>query len=146
VALLDALAAFEMAPERTCAKAIASVLLDSMRRSEGLPPPTTGLEGLAVTLRSKHRRVGNRARKIPDDPRDHLNNLNEVTWRSTMASAFTLVIGARDPTTAKAAILERAKTVGEGEFAQRVMFAMVDAKFGASPEFPTNIVSTHEAD
>ena len=53
-----------------------------------------------------------------------------------------LVLGARNCATAKQAILRRAETVGESEFARTVMWPMVDANFRALPEFPGNFVST----
>ena len=49
----------------------------------------------------------------------------EGAWRAAMASAFMLVLGARDPEAAKSAIIARAEFVGEGEFARR---AVADAR------------------
>ena len=136
--------ALEMGTERECSIAVAAwevgVPLQEQRggwTGWALKPTRLGataatLEGRAATLRGKQRRV----------PR----SLEEVTWRRAMGSAFMLVLGARDRAATKKEILRHAETVGEGESARAVLWRMVDAKFGALPEFPTNFVSTHEAE
>ena len=139
--VLDALGA---GSGRACAAAVAAPLLDVLK-TMCKPPPTTGLEGLALTLRSKQRRIGNRATKTLDPTERWVARLIEINWRRVMGSAFMLALGAQDRIAAKQAILQRAETVGEGEFARTVMWPMVDAKFDALPEFSGNFVSTHEA-
>jgi hypothetical protein len=138
--------ALEMGSERTCAVAVAAQLLTILETRR--PRPTTGLEGLALTLRSKQRRIGNRATKTLHSKQRHFASLIEANWRRTMGSAFMVAFGARecDRAAAKQAILQRAEAVGEGEFARTVMWPMVDAKFGALPEFSGNFVSTNEAE
>jgi hypothetical protein len=63
-----------------------------------------------------------------------------------MASAFMIVIGRRPREDAKSAIVARAGSVGEAEFARWIMLPMLDAKFSlnSSPEFPAKIVTTPE--
>ena len=143
VALLDAMLALEMGSERACAVAVADQLLTVLETRR--PRPTTGQEGLALTLRSKQRRIGNRATKTLHSKQRHFASLIEANWRRTMGSAFMLALCAADCAAAKQAILQRAEAVGEGEFARTVMWPMVDAKFGALPEFSGNFVSTNEA-
>jgi hypothetical protein len=88
------------------------------------------LRGREATLRAKQRRT---------------RSADEGAWRAAMASAFMLVLRGRKA--AKSAIVARAESVGEGEYARCVMLPMLDEKFppNPSPEFPGNIVSTHEA-
>jgi hypothetical protein len=143
VALLDALDTLEAGSGRACAAAVTAPLLDVLQTYSRRP--TTGLEGLALTLRSKQRRIGNRATKTLDPTERWVACLIEINWRRVMGSAFMLALGAQDRIAAKQAILQRAETVGEGEFARTVMWPMVDAKFDALPEFSGNFVSTHEA-
>lgn len=120
VALDDALLAFELASERACASALAAQLLAVLKTRK--PTPTTGLEGLAVTLRSKQRRC---------------RSAEEGHWRAVMASCFMLVLGARNQEAVRLVILARAKSIGEGEFAGGVLLPMLAAKFAQTsvPEF-----------
>jgi hypothetical protein len=149
VALLDAMLALEMGSERTCATAIAAILIGI----EGQPPrlsaehpgliitnweryitrkgATSGtLEGRASTLRVKQNRYRSAA---------------EMTWRRNMASAFMLAIGARDPQATMAAVFERVCASGEPEAVRGllILWRMIGAK--PLPEFPGKIVSTSEA-
>lgn len=74
------------------------------------------LEGRAATLRQKQAR-----KTIPTA---------QAEWRTTMASCFNIVFGARDRARAQAAVLERAATVGEQDFAWLVLCPMI----GWSPD------------
>ncbi len=122
--------ALEMGTERACAKAIAVLQVgiegDPPRLSDGRVVTNSELhrtkkdsfaatvDGRAATLRAKQRRVRSPA---------------EGHWRTAMASAFMLTIGARDPKSATPVIIQRAEAVGEGEFARRIMLPMLAAKF-----------------
>jgi hypothetical protein len=147
VALLDALLALDMGSEYACSMGVAAWLVgldgDPARvRSDGLTSTnwwrrrTRGgvsagtLQGKAATLKQKRRRC---------------RSLGEAAWRRAMAACFMLTIGARNPETAKPAILDRAASVGEREFAERVMLPMVAAKFTSKsllPEFIGDFAST----
>ena len=149
VALLDAKLALEMESERACAVSVAvwqvGIEVDPPRVSDdgrivtnwGRERTQKGaqaatLEGRAVTLRAKQRRTRSAA---------------ECIWRTAMASAFMLVLGARcNSEAARSAIVARAESVGEGEFARWFMLPMLAAKFSSnpSPEFPGKTVSTNE--
>ena len=153
IALLDAMLALEMAgSERACALAVATWVVGlEAQPPQGSPPGLTTwvrrrkasrprldtragttagtLDGKAATLRIKQRRC---------------RSVTEAGWRKAMASAFMLVFGARDQEVVKPIILQRAAAVGEGGFAKRVVWSMVDAKFSLL-EFSTNSVSTAEA-
>jgi hypothetical protein len=130
VALLDAMLALEMGSERGCAVAVATWLVGvefygphrpsafavtgwAINRTEARASAGT-LEGKAATLRIKQRRCRSPA---------------EGHWRKVMAEAFMLTIGARDQAAAKAAVLQRAGTIGEAEFALTVLWPMIDARF-----------------
>jgi hypothetical protein len=150
-ALLDAKLALEMGSERACAMGIAATEVGV----EGNPQRVSGdgrvitnwelgrtirgakagtLEGRASTLRVKQGRV---------------HSAEEGRWRTAMASAFMLVLGARrDSEAVRSAIVARAESVGEGEFARWFMLPMLAAKFSSSPspEFPSNFVSTNEVE
>jgi hypothetical protein len=142
IALLDAMLALEMGSARACAmgvavwqvgsqadppRVLAGRVVTNWERRRTRKNSTAGtLEGRAVTLRTKQRRSCTE---------------QEGRWRVAMAKAFTLVLRARDPAAVKLAILAHAISIGEGEFAGRVMLPMLDAKF-SSPEFPPNFVST----
>jgi hypothetical protein len=137
--------ALEMGSERACSIAVAAwevgVPLQAQHAgwtSWALKPTRMGataatLEGRAATLRGKQRRPC---------------GANDAVWHRAMGSAFMLVLGARDPEAAKLAIIARAESVGEGDFARRVMLPMLAAKFplNPSPEFPGNFASTNEAE
>ena len=146
VALLDAMLAIELGPERACALAIAAwevgiegnpplvlpgqVSTNWERRRTKMGANAATLEGRAATLRGKQR-------CRPRDPQD-------VIWRRAMGAAFMLVLQARDPETARPVILQRAESVGEGEYARRKMLPMLYAKF-SPPEFPGNFISRRQA-
>jgi hypothetical protein len=119
VALDDALLAFEMASERTCAAVLAQ------------PMPMTTLAGRAAGLRGKQRRC---------------RSAEEGAWRTVMASCFMLVLGARDQDCVKPVILARAESINEGDFARRVLLLMLAAKFAQTsvPEFSHNLISTND--
>jgi hypothetical protein len=91
------------------------------------------LRGRESTLRVKRRRA---------------RSAEECAWRTVMSSTFMLVLRAREREAAKSAIIARAESVGEGEFARCVMLPMLDAKFSPnpSPEYPGKIVTTNEAE
>jgi hypothetical protein len=149
VALLDAMLALEMGPERWCSEGVAGWMCGieffgpfKLKKLKKYPGHIAAswprnrrrdnagtLDGKAATLRIKQRRC---------------RSIAEAVWRKTMASAFMLVLGGRDREAVKPVILQRAAAVGEGEFAKRVMWPMVDAK-SSLPEFPTNLVSRVEA-
>ena len=148
-ALLDAMLMLEMGSERACAVGVAvwqvGIEADQQRVSTDGRVVTTWerertkvgsssatLEGRAATLRAKQRRIRSAA---------------ELIWRRAMMSAFMLVLGARARKAVESAIITRAESVGEGDFARRVMLPMLDAKFppAPSPEFPGEIVSTTDA-
>lgn len=150
-ALLDAQLALEMGSERACAMAITTMEVGV----EGNPQRVSGegriitnwelartirgakagtLEGRASTLRVKQGRV---------------RSVKEGRWRKAMAFAFMLVLGARrDSEALRSAIVARAESVGEVEFARWFMLPMLAAKFPSnpSPEFPGKIVSTSEVE
>ena len=150
-ALLDAMLALRMGSERACAMGIAAMVVGV----EGNPQRVSGdgrvitnwelgrtirgskagtLEGRASTLRVKQGRI---------------RSAEESRWRTTMASAFMLVLCARcDSEAVRSTIVARAESVGEDDFARRVMLPMLAAKFplNPSPEFPGKIVSTNEAE
>lgn len=150
VALLDAMLALEVGPERACAMGIAAWQVgiegDPQRVSSDGRVVTnwerwrTRMGALAATLRGKEATLRAKQRRI--------RSAEERTWRAAMASAFMLVLGARDPEAVKATVLARAQSVGEGEFARWFMLPMLAAKFSSnpSPEFPTNFVAIHEAE
>jgi hypothetical protein len=117
VALLDAMLALDMAAsERDCAKAVAVWLVGVEGRAARLSPDhphivtnweqnrtlrgaTAGtLEGCVASLREKRRQC---------------RSLGEAIWRRCMASAFMIVLGARDRERCKAAALERCQEIGE---------------------------------
>ena len=145
VALLDAMLALEIGTERACAMGITVWQVgieraprrsragrvvtnwESGRTKKGARAAT--LEGRAATLRVKQGRI---------------RSAEEGRWRAAMASAFMLVLGARDTEAGKTVIIRRAESVGEGEFASRVILPMFAAK-SSSPEFLGNFVSTHDA-
>jgi hypothetical protein len=149
VALLDAMLALEMGPERWCSGGVAGWMCGieffgpfKLKKLKKYPGHIAAswprnrrrdnagtLDGKATTLRIKQRRC---------------RNIAEAVWRKVMAGAFMLVIGARDQEAIRPIILQRATAVGEGAFAKRVMLPMVGAKISL-PEFPTNLISTHEA-
>jgi len=134
VALLDAMLALDMASKRACAKAVAVWLVgiegDTERSSSDrrhvvtnwLQKPTLlgaragTVDGCAATLREKQRRY---------------RSPGEATWRRHMASAFMIVLGGRDRERCKAAVLERCQRIGEGKFAYKVLWPMIDAKIDA---------------
>ena len=110
-----------------------SITTTTRRRKHTRPGSLAAtLRGRESTLRAKQRRI---------------RSAEERTWRTTMASTFMLVLGARDPEAVKAAVLARAQSVGEGKFAKHLMLPMLAAKFSSSPspEFPGNIISTQDA-
>jgi len=149
VAFLDAKLALEMGSKRACAMGIAAWQVGI----EGDPPRVSDdgrvitnwelertirgakagtREGRASTLRVKQGRI---------------RSAEEGRWRTAMASAFVLVLCARrDSEAVRSAIIERAESVNEGDFARRVMLPMLKEKFSPnpSPEFPGKIVSTNE--
>jgi hypothetical protein len=144
VALLDAMLALDMpvarrgkrlvASERACAKAVAVWLVGVEGDAERLPPDhrhvvtnwdpnqtlrgatAATLDGCAASLREIRRRYC---------------SLGEAAWRRCMASAFMIVLGARDREHCKAAVLERCQRIGEDEFARTVLWPMIDAKIDA---------------
>lgn len=137
IALLDALLALDMGSERDVARAVAA--LDIGRKYQPARPsarhpshlrtfwekitrpgaPKT-LEGRAATLREKRRKY-----------RDPLSN----HWRSVMAGAVMLALYPPDED-AKVRVLAHADAVGEHEFAEAVLFAMIDQRATESlPEF-----------
>ena len=148
VALLDAMLALEMGSERACAMGIAAwqvgIEADTPRaRADGRVVTSweryrTQMGSLAATLRGKESTLRVKQRRA--------RSAEEGAWRTAMASAFMLVLGARDPEAAKSAIIARAEFVGEGEFARHFMLPMLAAKFSPnpSPEFPGKIVTTSE--
>ena len=126
VALLDAMLALEMGSERACALTIAAWQVGRQlearpgRITWAMTPTLPGakaatLVGRANTMRGKQRR--------PCD-------LEDASWRTAMASAFMLALAAKDPEAAKPAVILRAKSVGENEFATRIMLPML---IGAPP-------------
>jgi hypothetical protein len=143
VALLDALLALEAGSERACAMAVVAMRIgvegNPQHRAGGsvvtnweCKPTRKGsragtLEGAAVTLRQK---------------RAHCGSPLEATWRTAMASAFMVVIGARNPEAARPVILQRAAAVGERRFAERVMLPMLVAKFAPSETLPEFLAKT----
>lgn len=64
-------------------------------------------------------------------------SLGEATWRRCMASAFMIVLGARDRERCKAAVLERCQRIGEDEFARKWLWRMIDAKIDAKTNVET---------
>ena len=150
-ALLGAMLALEMGSKRACAMGIGAMEVGV----EGNPQRVSGdgrvvtnwelgrtirgsragtLEGRASTLRVKQGRI---------------RSAEEGRWRTAMVSAFMFVLRARcDSEAVKSIIVACAESVGEGDFARRVMLPMLAAKFplNPSPEFPGKIVSTNEAE
>lgn len=137
VVVLDAMLALRIGSERACTTFVASWQVGV----EG-DPPIPGrwqwlrfltkpgahagtLEGRAASLREKQRRC---------------RSAEEATWRRWMASAIMATVGTRDPESAKTVVLERAERVGEGDFARRVLWRLIDARF--SGQFSIQ----HEAD
>jgi hypothetical protein len=147
VALLNALVALGYGSERACALAIVVweigveaaaplpsesglVVTNWWREKTRTGSRAASLRGRETTLRAKRRRLRSRA---------------EILWIRVMASAFMLVLRARDRAAAEREILRRAECVGEGEFARTVMLPMLDAKSGSlPPEFPSKSVSTQK--
>jgi hypothetical protein len=130
VALLDAMLALEMGTEHACAKSIIVWQVGIER------PPRRSKAGRVVTnWERRHTKGGARAATLEGRvatlraKRGRIRSGEEVLWRTAMASAFMLVLGARDPDAVKTAIIRRAESVGEGDFARRVMLPMLTAKF-----------------
>jgi hypothetical protein len=136
--------ALELGSERACSIAIAAWQVGLQLDSQvggwiawAVSPTLKGataatLPGRADTLRGKQRRTCSGS---------------DAAWRTAVAGAFMLALGAREREAVKRAILWRAETAGEGEFARAVIWPMVDAKFGADvalPEFPGNFTTTSE--
>jgi hypothetical protein len=149
VALLDAMLALEVGSQRACAMGVAAwqvgiegdpprvsndglVVANWERRRTRTGSLAATLRGRESTLRAKQRRTG---------------SAEERAWRTAMASAFMIVLGAHGWVAAKPPIVARAESVGEGKFARCVMLPMLAAKFSSnpSPEFPGKIVSTRDA-
>jgi hypothetical protein len=133
VALLDAMLALEMGSERACAMGIAALQVGIEAGSRRILNERvvtnwhrkhTGPGSLAATLRGRESTLRAKQRRI--------RSAEERTWRTTMASTFMLVLGARDPEAVKAAVLARAQSVGEGKFAKHLMLPMLAAKFSSS--------------
>lgn len=140
-ALLDAMLALDMGSERVCSLAVAVWLVGieinqprpvrkwiatewaALKTKRGAKAATP--DNKATTLRIKRRRVGSQ---------------DEARWRKAMAHAFMLVIGARDRDAVKLRVLQLAASVGEEEYARRVMLPMIDGKFPL-PDFSTNFIS-----
>lgn len=136
VALLDAMIALEIGSERACAMGIAALEVGWPGRppehsakyvglivtnwrggtKPGVTKPTT-LAGRVATLRDKRR-------KTTSDPAKP-----EGRWRRVMAWCFKAALATSTPDIAKAQIAHWAELIGEGDFARKVLFAMVDAKF-----------------
>jgi hypothetical protein len=74
--------------------------------------------------------------------RSRCGSPQEAVWRTAMASAFMIVIGARDPETAKPVILQRATSVGERHYAEHKMLRMLMRKFAPSETLPEFLAKT----
>jgi hypothetical protein len=84
------------------------------------------IEGRAVTLRKKYR--CNRSSE-------------EANWLFMMGKCFQIVFKAVGQEGAKARILELAASVGEGKYAQEVLWRMLDGE-SASPDFRDTLGTT----
>jgi hypothetical protein len=131
VACLDALLALGIGSERACARALAALDVAIEDGAEKFAPDgrvvttwkrfTTRVgataatpDGRAETLREKQRRC-----RSPE----------EANWRRAMSFCFKVALHPRDRLRAKAGVLTLATVVGEGDFAQRVLWPMIDARF-----------------
>jgi hypothetical protein len=138
VGCLDALLALGIRSESACARALAALDV-AIEGGEGKLAPdgrlvttwerfrtragatAATLDGRASTLREKQRRC-----RSPE----------EANWRRAMSSCFKVALHPRDRLRAKAGVLTLATVVGEGDFAQRVLWPMIDARF--SGQFSIN--------
>jgi hypothetical protein len=136
VTLLDAMIELGMGSERACALGIIvqevgwpgrppepsskypGLIVTNWRRETkpGVSKPVT-IAGRAATLREKRRRA-------PTD-----QTLPAGRWRLVMIQCFKVVLAARDPGSAKAAVMYWASLIGECVFAREVLVKMIDAKF-----------------
>ena len=147
VAMLDAMLALELGTERDCALAIAMLLVGV----EGDPPRDSGK--MLVTNWERSRTVRGSTAATPEGrattlrgKQDRCRSAVEGAWRSHMASAFMLAIGARDREMVKAAVVQYVMASGEPDpvRAIRFLWQMIDAKPTGNllPEFPAKTVAT----
>jgi hypothetical protein len=132
IACLDALQSLGINSKRACAMLLASLDVgvsggaekrapDGRVISTWLKAPTlagataASVEGRAASLREKQRRQG--------------HSSEEANWRKAMAYCFKVALHPRDRERAKTGVFTLATVVGEGDFAQRVLWPMIDARF-----------------
>jgi hypothetical protein len=136
IGLLDAMLALGKGSRFDCARAVAVWLVGLEADEQHVSAEHPGL--MVTNWWADHTRPGATAATVKGKAHTLLKKQRrrsgpfERHWREMMAQAFDMVIRARDREAAaklKPIVFQMAAAVGEGEFADRVMLRMMDAKF-----------------
>jgi hypothetical protein len=134
VTLLDAMIELGMGSERACALGI---IVQEVGWPGRPPEPSSKYPGLIVTNWrretkpgvSKPKTIAGRAATLREKRRCAPTDPTLRRWRRVMVQCFKVVLAARDPGSAKAAVMYWASLIGECVFAREVLCKMIDVKF-----------------